>query len=239
MPKLKVSQIINAVYQKAGNLTRNQLPLELVLTYLYDELDKRRVEMRLTEQNYSLKSENRSIINGREQEVSIDDFGDPVAIHIVSPDVTLDNPHVIPIEIVNFNTLPAYEADGELRVSLYGDPLKIRFSIPLNTYIGWNLKFWYEPDERTRGVNTEVPVNPLFLNLISSVVTLDVLPYVEMDPVMKADIIRRLTDKVGNIDLEGSLENEWWKEIASSKQYGNNVRRPFRAGQPTNARFRR
>jgi len=239
MPKLQVKQIIDRVYQKAGNLTRNQLPLELVLPHLYDELDRREVEMRLTEQNYSLKSEIRAIINNREQEVSIDDFGDPVAIHIVSPDVNLEQAHVIPIEMVNFNTLPAYEADGELRVSLYGDPLKIRFSIPLNNFIGWNLKFWYEPDDRTRGVDAEVRVNPLFLNLISSVVTLDVLPHAEIDSELRFRIEKRLTDKVGNIDLDGSLENLWYKEVASSKQYGNNIRRPFRAGQPTNARFRR
>ena len=239
MPKLQVKQFIDSIYKKCGNLTRNQLPLEIVLTHLYDEFDRRAVEMRLTEQNYSLRSEDRPIINQREQEVSIDDFGDPVAVHIVSPDINPSTSHIIPLEIVNFNTLPAYEADGELRVSLYGDPLKIRFSLMMQTYLGWTLKFWYEPDNRTRGINAEVPINPLFLNLITSVVSLDVLPQAEIPDDKRMRIEKRLSDKVGNIDLEGTLENLWYKEVASSKQYGNNVRRPYRAGQSTNARFRR
>ena len=241
MPRIKVSQIISEVYQKCGNVTRNQLPLELVLTYLYNQLDKRRVQMRLTEQNELLKKQDRLIIDAREFPVAIDDFGDPVAIHLISPDV--NQKYSQPLEIVNFNTLPAYEADGQMRVALYGGSadtgLMVRFSTAVDTFLNWTLRFWYEPDDRTRGVNAEVPINPLFLNLISSVVSLDCLPYVEIDPTLKADITRRLMENVGNVEIEGSLENEFYKEISSSKQYGNNVRRPFRAGAPTNARYRR
>lgn len=234
---LRVSQLVDDIYKLAGNLTRDQLPLEIVLTLLYHELDKRRVQMNITENNFFLKSEERPITNTRDMPIEITDFGTPVSLHVVNPHSNFESP----IEIVNFNTLPGWEADGQLKASIYGtNPIRLRFSIELNSFLGWTLKFWYEPNTSApRGIESDVFVNPNFRNLVTSCVALDSLPYAEIPNDKASNIARRLVEKIGNQDFDGTLENLWYKHISFQGQYGQNMRQPFRAGQPHYGRFRR
>jgi hypothetical protein len=233
---LRVSNLLDDIYKLCGNVTRDQLPIEIVLTLLYHELDKRRVQMNLTENNYFLKSAETPITDTRDMLIPITDFGSPVALHVVNPFSNFESP----IELVNFNSLPGWEADGQLKASLYGSPLRLRFSIELNSFLGWSLKFWYEPSTpAARGVEATVFINDNFRNLVASCVALDALPYAEIPETTASKIAMRLVDKIGNQDLDGTLENMWFKHITFQGQYGGNFRQPYRAGQPNQGRFRR
>lgn len=234
---LRVAQIIDDIYKLCGNVTRDQLQLEIVLTLLYHELDKRRIQLNLTENNFFLTSAERPITDTRDMIIPITDFGSPVALHVINPHSNFESP----IELVNFNTLPGWEADGQLKASIYGtDPLRLRFSMELNSFLGWNLKFWYEPNTvAPRGIEANVFVNDNFRNLIASCVALDALPYAKVPEDRASKIAIRLVEKIGNQDLDGSLENLWFKHISFMGQYGQNMRQPYRAGQPHYGRFRR
>jgi hypothetical protein len=231
MSNLKVSNFIDDIYKLCGNLTRDQLPIETVYVHLYSQLDKRRAQMRITEHNQFLKGQEKAILDAREQLVSIDDFDTQtvVSVHLLNP----FNNHVTAVEIVNFNTLPAFEADLQLKCSFYGTPAKIRFSTPLNDFAQWRLKIWYEPaSQAPRGPVADVFVNPNFRNLISYSVALLCLPYAQIEGNMKEQIAMAILRELGNQDIDGSLENLWYKEIGAQQQYGGNTRRPFRAGMP-------
>jgi hypothetical protein len=238
MSYLKVSNFIDDIYKLCGNLSRDQLPIEIVYTHLYNQLDKRRIQIRMTEHNQWLKKANKPIIQPREQLVSIDDFDSQsvVAVHLINP----NNAHVVPVEIVNFNTLPNYEADLQLKCTFYGTPPKIRFSTELADFSIWSLDIWYEPATQSgRGPGADVFLNPLFRNLVSSSTALMCLPYANIDAETKQNIMLALTNDLGNQDIDGSLENLWYKEISAASQYGNNYRRPFRAGSPRTQWYRR
>lgn len=233
---LRISQILDDVYKLAGNLTRDQLQLEIVLTLLYHELDKRRMQMNITENNQFLKSEVRPITDIRDMIIPIADLGTTVSVHVVNQHSGFETP----VEIVNFNSLSSWEADGQFKVSIYGTPPRIRFSIDATSYLGWDLKFWYEPDTAApRGIEAQAFVNTNFRNLIASCVAMKALPYAEIPADKKADIGLALSREVGNQDLDGTLENLWYKFISFQGQYGNNRRQPYRAGQIFNGRFRR
>lgn len=237
MSNLKVSNFIDDIYKLSGNLTRDQLPIETVLTVLYNQLDKRRIQIRLSEHNQLLKGVEKNILDSREQLVSIDDFNSQsaVAVHLLNP----FNSQVYPVEIVNFNTLPNYEADLQLKCTFYGTPTKIRFSLALGDFQMWKIKIWYEPDTQSaRGPQADVLLNPLFKNLISTSVAMLCLPYAQIDETMKQNLLLAFTNELGNVDMDGSLENLWYKEINAASQYGNNYRRPFRAGMPRSPWFR-
>lgn len=235
MATLRVSQIIDDVYKLAGNVTRDQLQIEIVLTLLYHELDKRRVQMNITENNQFLKSEVLPITDVRDMLIPIEDLGTLVALHVVNP----ANQFELPIEIVNFNALPGLEADGQLKASVYGQPPRLRFSIQQESFLQWDLKFWYEPNTPApRGVEASVYVNPNFRNLIASCVALYALPYAEVTQDKKAMIASSLSAIIGNQNLDGTLENLWYKHISFQGQYGNNQRQPFRAGQIRYGRYR-
>jgi len=237
MGNLKVSNFIDDIYKLCGNITRDQLPIEIAYVHLYNQLDKRRVQMRLTEHNQFLKGVEKPILDAREQLVSIEDFDSqsPVAVHLLNP----FNSHVTPVEIVNFNTLPGFEADLQLKCSIYGTPPKIRFSNPLNDFAQWSLKIWYEPaTQAPRGPGADVFINPIFRNLVSSSVAVMCLPYAMIDEKTKEQIAMALLREIGSQDVDGSLENLFYKEISAQQQYGNNFRRPFRAGMPRGSWYR-
>lgn len=236
MSSIQVKNLINDVYVIMGNVTRDQLPIEQVLLFTKAELSKRAIELQINEQNSLLKSVERSLINERDQLVSIDDFGVPVSVHFVDPSTGIG----VPVEMVNFNTLPDWEADGLLRCSIYGTPPRIRFSIMLNQFSGWKLRYWYEPDtEVLVGFNEQVMLNPQFRSLFAYNIAMMCAPYAEVPMDRKAAILEMLGNAIGNSEREGSLENLWYKTINSSKQYGANQRRPFRAGAQRNVRFAR
>jgi hypothetical protein len=235
MALLQVKDYVNDVYVLMGNLTRDQLPIEIVLRLLYNELDKRRIQLNLTENNQFLISKEKTIVDPRDQLVSINDFGSAVAVHLINP----FNQSESPVEIVNFNTLPAYETDGQLRVSLYGNPLRIRYSLDLTPQIGWSFKFWYEPDTVSRGINANVNINQTFRSLVTLSVAMASLPHAEIPEEKKAQLALSFASQLGNQNENGSLENLWYIDIAFQGQYGNNYRRPFRAGQARYSRFRR
>jgi hypothetical protein len=237
MATLRVSQIISDVYQLCGNLTRDQLSIETVLTLLYHELDKRRVQMNITENNQFLKSEVRALTDTRDMIIPIEDLGTLVALHTVNPFNNFESP----IEIVNFNSLPSWESDGQLKAATYGtNPVRLRFSVELNQFLDWDLKFWYEPNTPApRGVEALVYVNPNFKNLIANCVALYAIPYAEIPDDKKVMISQTLIMKIGNQDLDGTLENLWFRAISFQGQYGGNFRQPYRAGQPHYGRFRR
>ncbi len=235
MGLLQIKDYVSDVYVLLGNLTRDQLPIEIVLRLLYNELDKRRIQLNLTENNQFLVKKEKAITDARDQLVNISDFGSPVAVHLVNPFNMIEKP----IEMVNFNTLPQWETDGQLKVSLYGNPLRIRYSLDLTPQLGWNFIFWYEPDTVSRGINSNVQINQTFKSLVTISVAKACLPHVELDVQKKAELVMSFTDQLGNQDIDGSLENLWYKEISFQGTYGGNYRRPWRAGQPHFGRFRR
>lgn len=238
MPLLQVKDYVNDVYVLLGNVTRDQVPLELVLKLLYNELDKRRIQMGLSENNQFLKVAEKNILDQRDQLVSVADINmaaDVVAVHLANPENFWERP----LEIVNFNTLPGWETDGQLKVALYGQPLRIRFSLDMTPNLSWNLKFWYEPDVVTRGINSNVVIPTIFKSLVTLSVALHALPDAEIPPEKKAEKMSSFVAQLGNQDIDGSLENAWYKHISFQGNYGGNFRRPFRAGQLHHTHHRR
>ena len=235
MALLQVKDYVSDIYVLLGNLTRDQLPIEIVLRLLYNELDKRRIQLNLTENNQFLVSKEKAIVDARDQLVSIADFGSVVAVHLINPFSLTE----APVEIVNFNTLPAWETDGQLRVSLYGNPLRIRYSLDLTPQLGWSFRFWYEPDAVSRGINSNVNINQTFRSLVTISVAMACLPHAEIPENKKTQLALSFATQLGGQSEDGSLENLWYKDISFQGQYGNNVRRPFRAGQQRYSRYRR
>lgn len=230
MSQVLIKDFVNDIYRMCGNLTRDQLPLETVLVYLYNEIQKRVKQMGISEENYLLKSAERPILNPREQLVNIGDFGTPVAVMLIDPMSTLDNPVELPTEIVNFNALETVGYSGRVACAFYGtgNTRKIRWSMPLAAYTIWRIKFWYEPaDEVKKGFNADTPIPSDFKPLVTSCVSRDVLPLSSQDEVTKQNLIMTLTNQIGSIDLDGTWENLFYKDINGSKMYGNNRRVPF------------
>lgn len=235
---IQVKDLIADVYVLAGNVTRDMLPIEIVLKYTSAELNRRAIELGINEQNYFLKSQEKPLLNERDQLVSIADFGTPVAVHFVDPFTGIEQP----VSMVNFNTLLNWEADGQLRCSIYGKPPHIRFSLMLNQFSGWIIKFWYEPDteaSKSLTANVDVLANQQFRELLTFNITQMCMPYVETAMDRKAGIVEMLADRIGNIELDGTLENLWHKVINPAKQYAANTRRPFRAGASRTTRYSR
>lgn len=222
MASLQVSQLVSDIYKKAGNATRDQLSIELVLSYLYDELNKRIRQVNTSEQNGFLKQVDRPLTTDQEQPVSIEDFGTPVAVHLLNPFSTA----VVPIEVVNFNALIHKGNDGQMTCAIYGSPPMIRFSMKLSEYSQWQVRFWYESNNETaKGFNALVDVNPQFRSMIVYNVVINLLPYLEAEETMK--------DRIENNLMRELMvwEDLWDREVNTSKQYGNNRRTPYRAGQ--------
>lgn len=220
---IQIKQYLDDIYKKVGNVTRDQLPLEIVLTYLYDELNKRSKMMDISEQNYFLKYADRALTHEQDQPVSIEDFGTPVAVWFINPFTDIE----IPVEMVNFSALSGIGAhDGRLVCTIYGSPKRIRFAVKLNHYSGWRIKYWYEPvNEVEKGPEANSIVPDKFRALVTSAVARMVLPFAEIPADMKQMIDSNLATEIIQ------WEQLWDQDINSSKQYGNNKRTAFRAGQ--------
>lgn len=224
MAQLLVKDLLNDIYKKCGNATRDQLSIEIVLTWLYDELNKRVKQLELSEQNQLLKSVVRPIINELEQAINIEDFGTPVAVHLMNPIVD-SSTIAVPLEIINFNALPQVGSDARLACSIYGTPPIIRFSRALKDFQQWQIKFWYEPDgETVKGLDAIVAVQPQFRPLVTSNVVKNVLPYAEISPELKSGVLSNILTELP------TWEDMWDRDINAAKMYGNNKRTPFRAG---------
>lgn len=136
---------VKQVYYLLGNLSVDQLPLEVALPVFYNTIVKYLNLYRVSPRNFFLKNVDRAV-SGVDFALGIEDYGTlmQVQAEVVDP---VDGLKHIPIRHVAFEMLRDYEQSGELVCSIYseGGEIRLRFSRQRLTGLPNRLRIWYEP----------------------------------------------------------------------------------------------
>lgn len=217
-----VRDLIKDVYQKLGNLSLEQLPLEFVLPHLYSVVDRRLIQMGYSETNLTLKSAVRTY-GEQDNALGVSDFG--YVAHVEYRIAGTER--WSQIDTVNFTELDSAYDNGLRKCAIYGmSPARIRFSfVPDSSF---EVQVWYQPAARqSKGAAEAVNVPSHYQNMLSDEIVLSVIPFAINDGNERR--LRMLADSIGQ--RYGDFNRAWEREIVAARINRGVVRkRPFRAG---------
>lgn len=219
---LLIRQVISDTYAKLGNLTRADLPMEVVLPLLYDIVNSRLIEAGLSDSDQLLKSTEKAITD-QDMPLSISDFGFLHVVLMFRP----GSERTFEVHQVPFSEISKCKGEGLLRCNVYGTPPRIVFSLdPLPRFN--RMQVWYEPgNPQARGTDQEVAgIPPIFRGMLSDELAWLCIPYVQnQSPEVMVGIGERLGIRYAQ------LADLWDRYLMSARlQKGTINRRPFRAG---------
>ena len=136
---------VKSVYNLLGNLSVDQLPLEVTLPVFYNTIVKYLNLYRISPRNFFLKSADRAVTD-IDMSLPIEDYGTLTQIQaeVLDP---VDGAKFTPIRHVAFEMLRDFEKQGELAACIYseGAILRIRFSKQSLLGLPQRIRVWYEP----------------------------------------------------------------------------------------------
>jgi hypothetical protein len=136
---------VKQVYYLLGNLSLDQLPLEVALPVFYNTIIKYLNLYRVSPNNFFLKYVERPI-TGELTNLEISDYGTLVQIQAHSQN-SADGPGWVPVRHVAFEQLGSFEKAGTLAASIYNQDSHqvIKFSRQNYDLIPRQVRIWYEP----------------------------------------------------------------------------------------------
>lgn len=159
----QVQSIIKNGFMHLGNISTDDLPLDVFLTNLQSVIDKRMVDLKLTDGNYLLKStEFEGDDENTDFPISVSDYSEAVKLEYSQDGINFSGN----VELVNHANLYLNRREDSLTAAIYGTPARIEFSlIPTSTTI---FRLWYEPSKGTPLRLTQEPqLNAFFHSFLA------------------------------------------------------------------------
>jgi hypothetical protein len=150
-----LSEILSGVYDYAGRPTQDKLSLGLVLPFLLDSISYYTVDLKLSDENWLVKSATWTPAE-KEELLNINDFLAPVAVEIRSSSSS-DEADWEGILIANITDVQDIGREGRKAASFFGNPTKIKWSINPDD-LEFEAKLWYQPTATEPTALTDSPV---------------------------------------------------------------------------------
>jgi hypothetical protein len=150
-----LSEILSGVYDYAGRPTQDKLSLGLVLPFLLDSINYYTVDLKLSDENWLVRSVTWTP-DSKEELVNVADFLSPVAVEIRTGSST-DEADWEGILIANITDVQDIGREGRKAVAFFGTPAKIKWSINPDD-IEFEAKLWYQPTAAEPSALSDSPV---------------------------------------------------------------------------------
>jgi hypothetical protein len=150
-----LSEILSGVYDYAGRPTQDKLSLGLVLPFLLDSINYYTVDLKLSDENWLVRSVTWTP-DSKEELVNVADFLSPVAVEI-RPGSSTDEADWEGILIANITDVQDIGREGRKAVAFFGTPAKIKWSINPDD-VEFEAKLWYQPTATEPSALSDSPV---------------------------------------------------------------------------------
>jgi hypothetical protein len=138
----QVQSIIRNGYMHLGNISTANLPIDVFLTNLQSVIDKRMVDLKLSDGNFLLKNwEFEGDDESVDFAISVSDFSEAVKLEYSEDGLNFTGN----VELVNHANLYLNRREQDLTAAIYGSPARIEFSLIPNSLTTFRL--WYEPSK--------------------------------------------------------------------------------------------
>jgi hypothetical protein len=137
----QVQEILKQSYNHLGSVSTDDLPVNVLLTNLQSVIDKRLLDLNLTDNNHLLKSAIISVDGtNSEYPLTVSDFSEAIRLeYSIDGGITFFGN----VEFVAFQNLYLDRSEGKLTASIYGSPAQLQFSLVPDSSL--TFRIWYEP----------------------------------------------------------------------------------------------
>lgn len=149
-----------------GNLSEDELPIEVALPLYSIIVQKRLNELNVSQNNWFTKSTERNV-SSSEINLGIEDFGSLVQVKALAVN-SVGVVEFLPIRVVAFEALEDFRRSGQAACAVYGlgNEAKLKFS--QSSYLPAKVRIYYEPYKQLNdGYESDNPIPANYLSMIN------------------------------------------------------------------------